>query len=60
VVGASLYASPIDLRSLLEESNFPLIIALISSASTSANTTRKTVDLTDTDIKDLLFVLKQG
>jgi hypothetical protein len=35
---------------------------LISSAPTSANTTRKAVDLTDidTDIEDPLFVPKQG
>jgi hypothetical protein len=36
--------------------------ALISSAPTSANTTRKAVDLidTDTDIEDPLFVPKRG
>jgi hypothetical protein len=62
VVGAGLYASPIDLRSLSEESNFPPIGALISSAPTSANTTRKAVDLTDidTDIEDPLFVPERG
>jgi hypothetical protein len=62
VVGAGLYTSPIDLRSLLEESNFPLIRALISSAPTSINTTRKAVDLIDidTDIEDPLFIPKQG
>jgi hypothetical protein len=62
VVGAGLYASPIDLRSLLEESNFPPMEALISSAPTSVNTTRKAVDLTDTDIntEDPLFVPKRG
>jgi hypothetical protein len=62
VVGAGLYASPIDLRSLLEESNFPLIKALISSAPTSINTTRKAIDLTDIDIdiEDPLFVPEQG
>ena len=62
MVGAGLYASPIDLWSLLEESNFPLIEALISSASTSANTTRKAVDLIDIDIdiEDPLFVSEQG
>jgi hypothetical protein len=62
VVGAGLYTSPIDLRSLLKESNFPLIGALISSAPTSANTTRKAVDLIDIDIdtEDPLFVPKQG
>jgi hypothetical protein len=62
VVGAGLYTSPIDLRSLLEESNFPLIGALISSALTSVNTTRKAVDLTDidTDIEDPLFIPKRG
>jgi hypothetical protein len=62
VVGAGLYASPIDLRSLLEESNFLLMGALISSTLTSVNTTRKAVDLIDIDIdiKDLLFVSKRG
>ena len=62
MVGAGLYASPIDLRSLLEESNFPPIGALISSALTSVNTTRKAVDLTDidTDIEDPLFVPERG
>jgi hypothetical protein len=62
VVGAGLYASPIDLWYLLKESNFPLIGALISSAPTSANTTRKAVDLIDidTDIEDPLFIPKQG
>jgi hypothetical protein len=62
VVGAGLYASPIDLWSLLEESNFPPMGALISSAPTSVNTTRKAVDLIDidTDIEDPLFVLKRG
>jgi hypothetical protein len=60
VVSAGLYTSPIDLWSLLEESNFLLIEALISSALTSANTTRKAVDLIDidTDIEDPLFVPK--
>ena len=60
MVGASLYASPIDLWSLLEESNFLLIRALISSALTSINTTRKEIDLIDIDIniKDLLFISK--
>jgi hypothetical protein len=54
--------SPINLWSLLEESNFPLIGAFISSASTSANTTRKAVDLIDIDIdiEDPLFVSKRG
>jgi len=62
VVGAGLYTSPINLRSLLEESNFPLIGALISSAPTSIKTTRKAIDLIDIDIdiKDPLFVLKRG
>jgi hypothetical protein len=62
VVGASLYTSPINLRSPLEESNFPPMEALISSAPTSTNTTRKAVDLTDTDIniEDPLFIPKQG
>jgi hypothetical protein len=62
VVGAGLYASPIDLRSLSEKSNFPPIRALISSASTSVNTTRKAIDLTDidTNIEDPLFISKQG
>jgi hypothetical protein len=62
VVGAGLYASPIDLRSLLEESNFPLIKALISSVPTSINITRKAVDLIDIDIdiEDPLFVPEQG
>jgi hypothetical protein len=62
VVGAGLYALPINLCSLLEESNFLLIGALISSALTSINTTRKAVDLIDIDIdiKDPLFILKQG
>jgi hypothetical protein len=62
VVGAGLYASLIDLWSLLEESNFPLIGVLISSAPISINTTRKAIDLidTDTDIKDPLFIPKRG
>jgi hypothetical protein len=62
VVSAGLYTSPIDLWSPSEESNFPLIEALISSAPTSVNTTRKAVDLTntDTDTEDPLFVPKQG
>ena len=52
--------SPINLWSLLEESNFLLIRALISSAPTSINTTRKAIDLIDIDIniKDLLFISK--
>ena len=62
MVGAGLYASPIDLWSLLEESNFPLIGVLISSALTFVNTIKKVVDLINinTDIKDSLFVLKRG
>jgi hypothetical protein len=62
VVGAGLYTLPINLQSPLEESNFPLIGALISSAPTSINTTRKAVDLIDIDIdiEDPLFVPKQG
>ena len=62
MVGAGLYTSPIDLRSLLEESNFPPMGALISSAPTSVNTTRKAVDLIDIDIdiEDPLFIPKQG
>jgi hypothetical protein len=62
VVGAGLYASPIDLWSLLEESNFLLMGVLISSAPTSVNTTRKAVDLTDidTDTEDPLFVPERG
>jgi hypothetical protein len=62
VVGAGLYTSPINLYSLSEESNFPPIGALISSAPTSVKTTRKAIDLTDidTDIEDPLFVPKRG
>ena len=60
MVSASLYALPIDLRSLLKESNFPLIRALISSTLTSINTTRKAIDLIDINIKDPLFVFKRG
>jgi hypothetical protein len=62
VVGAGLYTLLINLWSLLEESNFPLIGVLISSAPTSTNTTRKAVDLTDIDIdiEDPLFILKRG
>jgi hypothetical protein len=62
VVGASLYASPIDLWSLLEESNFPLIGVLISSAPISINTTRKAIDLIDIDIdiEDPLFIPERG
>jgi hypothetical protein len=62
VVGAGLYALPINLCSLLEESNFPLIGALISSTPTSIKTTRKAIDLIDidTNIKDPLFVPKRG
>jgi hypothetical protein len=62
VVGVGLYTSPINLRSLLEESNFPPIGALISSAPTSTNTTRKAVDLIDIDIdiEDPLFIPEQG
>jgi hypothetical protein len=60
VVGAGLYILLINLWSLLEESNFLLIRALISSAPTSINTTRKAIDLIDIDIniKDLLFISK--
>jgi hypothetical protein len=62
VVGAGLYASPINLCSLLEESNFLLMGVLISSASTSVKTTRKVIDLIDIDIniEDPLFVPKRG
>jgi hypothetical protein len=62
VVGAGLYTSPINLYSLLEKSNFPLIGALISSAPTSAKTTKKAVDLIDIDIdiEDPLFIPKRG
>jgi hypothetical protein len=62
VVGAGLYTSPINLRSLLEKSNFLLIGVLISSTPTSVNTTRKAIDLIDIDIdiKDPLFIPKRG
>jgi hypothetical protein len=62
VVGISLYISLINLRSLLKESNFLLIRALISNALTSINTTRKAIDLIniDIDIEDPLFILKRG
>jgi hypothetical protein len=62
VISAGLYTSPINLRSLLKESNFLLIGALISSAPTSINTTKKAIDLinTDIDIKDPLFIPKRG
>ena len=62
MVGAGLHASPIDLRSPSEESNFPPMGALISSAPTSAKTTGKAVDLTDTDTdtEDPLFVPERG
>jgi hypothetical protein len=62
VVGAGLYTSPINLCSLLEESNFLLIGALISSAPTSIKTTKKAIDLTniDIDIEDPLFIPKRG
>jgi hypothetical protein len=58
VVGANLYILSINLYSLLKESNFLLIGALISSAPTSINTTRKAVDLIDIDIniKDLIIL----
>ena len=60
MVGAGLYILLINLWSLLEESNFLLIRALISSALTSINTTRKAIDLIDINIniKDLLFISK--
>jgi hypothetical protein len=53
---------PINLWSLLEESNFLLIKVLISSAFTSINTTRKAVDFIniDIDIEDPLFIPKRG
>ena len=62
MVGAGLYMLLINLWSLLEESNFLLIRALISSAPTSINTTRKAIDLIniDIDIEDPLFILKRG
>ena len=62
MVGAGLYMLLINLWSLLEESNFLLIRALISSAPTSINTTRKAIDLIDIDIdiEDPLFVSKRG
>jgi hypothetical protein len=60
VVSAGLYILPINLWSLLEESNFLLIRALISNTFTSINTTRKAVDFIDIDIdiEDSFFVLK--
>jgi hypothetical protein len=62
VVSAGLYISLINLWSLLKKSNFLLIKALISSALTSVNTTRKAVDLIDIDIdiEDPLFIPKRG
>ena len=62
MIGISLYASPINLWSLLEESNFLLIGALIFNAPTFINTIRKAVNLINIniDIKDPLFVFKRG
>jgi hypothetical protein len=60
MVSAGLYTLLIDLRSLLKESSFPSIRALISSALTSANTTGEAVDDTDTDTEDPLFVPKRA
>ena len=55
MVGASLYALSINLRSLLIE-------ALVSSAPASINTTRKALDDIDidTNIEDPLFIPKQA
>jgi hypothetical protein len=58
VVGAGLHASPIDLRSPSEQSDFPSVGALISSDLASTNTTGKVVDNEDpdTDPEEQLFV----
>jgi hypothetical protein len=60
MVSAGLYTLLIDLRSLLKESSFPLIRALISNALAFTNTIREAVDDTDTDIEDPLFVFKRA
>ena len=60
MVSAGLHTLLIDLRSLLRESSFPSIGALISSALTSVNTTREAVDDTDTDTEDPLFIFKRA